>query len=355
MISAGRVLIVPRGNWNKDTTYHMLDMVNYNGYAYLAKRTVIGIEPEGHPDEWHNMLAINEIIENAMADVLAESVGKLLEERFAELLSEARYVTNLFDDYDVPTFVRWDGYTENTPYKAGLTACYEGFALVHGKFNLHHTVSAWVTGGERNECFIHTVTGGTASGWDRTISASGGTMVGPLGLGSGKGKVHADDEGTYLESVADDDNSYVLAVKNSNSEEKTEDAVQLIFNRGTEKVTQRIFGEHNVDSLTSYGYAKIASGVSVPTYIADGFRYDFSSPTLHYKYRIELPFKPKVLLVDTIYINYEESNTWKERKYDDDHIYYKTVNNTFEFFISHHVNTDNNKDETDDLSYIVIG
>ena len=186
MNSAGRVLIKPCGEWKAETTYHMLDLVNHNGYAYLAKRTVVGIEPNIDPECWHNLLDINKVIEDGISGSLADDVGKLLEERFAELLSEARYVTDLFADFKVPTFVRWDTATENTPYKAGITPCYEGYALVFGN-SLNHTVSAWAKGGIRNDCFMHTVSGGKDYGWDNSISASGGTMTGSL-------KLHADPE-----------------------------------------------------------------------------------------------------------------------------------------------------------------
>lgn len=181
MNSAGRVLIKPCGEWNPTTTYHMLDLVNHNGYAYLAKRTVVGIEPNVDPDCWHNLLDINKVIESGISESLADDVGKLLEERFADLLSEARYVTDLFADFDVPTFVRWDSSTENTPYKAGITTCYEGYALVFGN-STSHTVSAWAKGDIRNVCFMHTVSDGKNYGWDNPISASGGTMTGSLML-----------------------------------------------------------------------------------------------------------------------------------------------------------------------------
>lgn len=184
MISAGRVLIKPCGEWKAETTYHMLDLVNHNGYAYLAKRTVVGIEPNIDPECWHNLLDINKVIEEAMSENLANDVGKLLEERFADMLSEARYVEDLFADFGVPTFVRWDTATENTPNKAGITPCYEGYALVFGN-SLNHTVSAWAKGGIRNDCFMHTVSEGNDLGWDTFLTVSGGTMTGSL-------KLHAD-------------------------------------------------------------------------------------------------------------------------------------------------------------------
>lgn len=40
MVSAGRVLIMPKGAWNTTDTYSMLDLVSYNGSSYVAKQSV---------------------------------------------------------------------------------------------------------------------------------------------------------------------------------------------------------------------------------------------------------------------------------------------------------------------------
>ena len=45
MASAGRILIMPKGNYNADTQYEMLDLVYHNGTSWLAKKTTKGIEP----------------------------------------------------------------------------------------------------------------------------------------------------------------------------------------------------------------------------------------------------------------------------------------------------------------------
>lgn len=45
MVNAGRILIMPKGDWNALTTYDMLDLVAYNGIAYLARQTNIGQNP----------------------------------------------------------------------------------------------------------------------------------------------------------------------------------------------------------------------------------------------------------------------------------------------------------------------
>lgn len=63
MASAGKILIMPKGNWDKDTTYEMLDLVSHNGGSWIAKKTVLGIEPtEANTEYWQNMMKEN--IEN---------------------------------------------------------------------------------------------------------------------------------------------------------------------------------------------------------------------------------------------------------------------------------------------------
>ena len=43
--SAGRVLIIPKGEYNASTQYSMLDLVEYNGCGYVAKQATKGNLP----------------------------------------------------------------------------------------------------------------------------------------------------------------------------------------------------------------------------------------------------------------------------------------------------------------------
>ena len=45
MTSAGRVLLIPKGNYDDSATYTMLDMVTVNFSTYVAKKMVSGISP----------------------------------------------------------------------------------------------------------------------------------------------------------------------------------------------------------------------------------------------------------------------------------------------------------------------
>lgn len=54
--SAGRVLLIPKGDWNAETTYTGLDWVRHNGAAWVCKNTCTGIEPtEANSANWQIM------------------------------------------------------------------------------------------------------------------------------------------------------------------------------------------------------------------------------------------------------------------------------------------------------------
>lgn len=279
--SAGRVLIVPKGEYNPNTTYEMLDLVNYNGHAWLAKKTVKGITPStSYPEYWHSLLAIDTIVKQAISDTLVIEVADILQERFEDMLSEARYVSDLYIEYDSPTYVRWDSATLNTPYTEGLTTCADGFALVHGD-SQNHTITAWAKG--NTECFTHTVSEGVEKGWSNSIPSSGGTMTGPLKLGGGKGTVSADDNATYLEAVNDEEEYNRLMVTNPNNIGHRHEVKFVYKDEGVEK-TSYLLGDHNAtNSLVNKNFARIRHS----SYIGSGL----------VNKSLTLFFPPKLLIV----------------------------------------------------------
>lgn len=68
MADAGRILIMPKGDYNPSVSYEMLDLVAHNDIAWLAKKDVIGIEPsEANTEHWFKLAsspvgAIDDII-----------------------------------------------------------------------------------------------------------------------------------------------------------------------------------------------------------------------------------------------------------------------------------------------------
>ena len=56
MASAGRILIMPKGKYNAETEYEMLDLVEHNNRAWIAKKDCVGIEPsDANKEYWHDM------------------------------------------------------------------------------------------------------------------------------------------------------------------------------------------------------------------------------------------------------------------------------------------------------------
>ena len=56
MASAGRILIMPKGNYDANATYEMLDLVFHGGASWVAKKTVVGIEPtDATTEHWMKM------------------------------------------------------------------------------------------------------------------------------------------------------------------------------------------------------------------------------------------------------------------------------------------------------------
>lgn len=63
MANAGRILILPKGEYDENASYNMLDMVFHNGTTWLARKTVMGIEPSYMSKEfWQNMFDLNTLL-----------------------------------------------------------------------------------------------------------------------------------------------------------------------------------------------------------------------------------------------------------------------------------------------------
>lgn len=45
MVNAGRILIIPKGEWSNLTNYEMLDLVSFDKVAYIARQASVGVNP----------------------------------------------------------------------------------------------------------------------------------------------------------------------------------------------------------------------------------------------------------------------------------------------------------------------
>lgn len=82
MASAGRILIMPKGDWNAETEYEMLDLVKYNGTSWLAKKDVTGIEPTVENSEyWQNMFEPEAFVDSLIDAKVEAKVKEYMENK----------------------------------------------------------------------------------------------------------------------------------------------------------------------------------------------------------------------------------------------------------------------------------
>lgn len=54
---AGRILIIPKGDYDANASYTMLDLVSHNGTSWLARKNATGIEPsEANSEYWQRLV-----------------------------------------------------------------------------------------------------------------------------------------------------------------------------------------------------------------------------------------------------------------------------------------------------------
>ena len=129
MASAGRILIMPKGNYDSSATYEMLDLVHYNGTSWLAKKTAKGIEPSAANSEyWHSMFDLdiaNNLTTTDEGKALDARQGKILNEKKQErimesvnLAGQSSYTITLFKESCLLC-----AYLVEPVYYSGIFAC----------------------------------------------------------------------------------------------------------------------------------------------------------------------------------------------------------------------------------------
>lgn len=123
MASAGRILIMPKGDYDANSTYDNLDLVKHNGLSWVAKKTVKGIEPsEENTEFWHKMFDLN-IANNLTTEeegyALDARQGKVLNDKIVVLDNKVSTVYTGSIDGDVKNTIieNW----VNIPY--GVSLC----------------------------------------------------------------------------------------------------------------------------------------------------------------------------------------------------------------------------------------
>lgn len=90
MATAGRILIIPKGEWSASGTYEMLDLVNYNGTSWLSKKHSQGIAPSEETGEyWFNFLGVTINETPVVNNLTTTTAGYVLDARQGKVLMDA--------------------------------------------------------------------------------------------------------------------------------------------------------------------------------------------------------------------------------------------------------------------------
>lgn len=97
MASAGRVLIIPKGAWDANTEFEMLDLVTHNEKAWIARYTNTGEEPSEGSECWQSVVALpiaNNLTTETEGFLLDATQGNVLRLKIAELNAAYIGMTN---------------------------------------------------------------------------------------------------------------------------------------------------------------------------------------------------------------------------------------------------------------------
>ena len=80
MTTAGRILIMPKGDYDSTRTYEMLDLVKHGGTSWLAKKEVpSGIVPSNENAEyWQNMFDADSFVDAKIEALVALKIQEYM-------------------------------------------------------------------------------------------------------------------------------------------------------------------------------------------------------------------------------------------------------------------------------------
>lgn len=141
MASAGRILIMPKGEYDASVTYEMLDLVFYGGTSWIAKKTVVGIEPnETNTEYWHKLCESVDLteIENrlkALEDEEIDLSGYF--KRTGGSITGSTIIQRTFDDAVVSSELYPSNYKISDDYVSSMQHFRNGVSKGLFAFNEH--------------------------------------------------------------------------------------------------------------------------------------------------------------------------------------------------------------------------
>lgn len=90
MTTAGRILIIPKGDYDSTKTYEMLDLVKHNGTSWLAKKDVaVGVEPTVENSEyWQNIFEPEAFVDATIEAKVEAYIDSIIDAKVEEKVQE---------------------------------------------------------------------------------------------------------------------------------------------------------------------------------------------------------------------------------------------------------------------------
>ena len=262
-MNAGRILIMPKGDWNAETEYEMLDLVCRDGKAWVSKKASVGIEPtKANEEYWQDMCDITaenaEAVQRTIWKWVANDGGSLfsfIKDKLAEGYTCGMIQVEIASGAlaDVPESIKA---RVRSSFMCSFQRHYNDYvrATIWGDESAYE-YSAWgilADDSWKTDWYERVHPNGY-------LPKSGGTLNGILHFNDGKGLIYANDNYAFFEAKKDGQNYRHLEIANPITTATSDnDLIKLeVANEGLIK-NYRIFGEHNIDLLNQYIDERIA-------------------------------------------------------------------------------------------------
>ena len=265
MAIAGRVAIVPKGEWSQSVTYDKLDLVTHNGNTFIAYKSSVGVEPVDG-DTW--MLVMQGIDPQDIENIIDGTIpvgdsNKLGGKGASEYALGKDYLPKTGGEIKSSITTMLDlNTTYSEPY--GFISFKQNGTLlgrlgIGGKDNPIFQNAA----GNANYPLLHT---GNVGSYALPINGTG-TMTGAVNLGNGLGYVHSYSNKTELEvknSADDTVNKRRLTLWNKSQESDINNALMLYERKEDDSGWNRVTLLHTGNKPTG-SYTGTGANRTVPT------------------------------------------------------------------------------------------
>lgn len=89
MLDLGKIMITPKGEWDKETPYEILDLITYNGCGYLALKDNMEVQPDVNDTIWMLLYSTDALFQD-----MKEKVNLLIPEADPDVTYRRRQITN---------------------------------------------------------------------------------------------------------------------------------------------------------------------------------------------------------------------------------------------------------------------